>query len=111
MARENKKELSGAEQKRLLIEAVHSQDLGHKALLRVIIRLCNSLEKGVILEAFETGLGKSPEPRDDCVLFDDLALRFTVNGRLADIFRVIEGTTTPANIVIRSESDGGGNKQ
>ncbi len=105
MANKNKDALSGPEQNRLLIEGIHAQGQEHKALLRVIVELSQSLEKGVILKAFETGLRKSPRPKDDCVLFGDLALRFTVDGGLSDLFRVIEGTTTPAKVVIRSESE------
>ncbi len=103
MADENKDAPSGPEQMRLLVEGIHAQNLDHKALLRVIVKLSQSLDKGVILEAFETGLRITPSPKDDCVLFGDLALRFAVGGKISDIFRVIEGTTTPAKVEIRSE--------
>lgn len=87
------------------MEGIHAQSLEHEALLRVILELGQSSEKAVILKAFETGLRKSPRLKDDCVLFGDLALRFTVDGTLSDIFGVIEGTTRPAKIVIQSESE------
>ena len=79
-------DLMGPKQLRLLAEQIHAQNLDYKALLRVIIELSQALERNVILQAFETGLRKTPNPKDDCVLFGDLALRFSIDGTLLDIF-------------------------
>ena len=86
---------------RLLIEALHKQNVEFEKLLRVILRLTQDQEKDTIVNAFRDAIAKDAVEIEDCVVFGNLALQFDDDDRFIDLFIVVEGTTKRAGILIQ----------
>ena len=96
---------SNPKERRATIEALHSQNVEYKKLLGVVLQLSKPMQRDQILGAFQAELGIKPIIKGDFVLFGRLALQFDENERLVDLYVAIEGTTTPARVVIESSTD------
>lgn len=87
-------------ERRLWIEASHKQEADFKKLLEVILRLAKVQEKASIVRAFGEATEQDAVEIQDCIVFANIALRFDGQGKLVDVFKVVEGTTNRAEIVI-----------
>jgi hypothetical protein len=99
--------LSSAEEKRMWIEALHEQNLEQERLFQLIASLANLLDKDIVVETMQSILGIEPVEMDDCVLFENLAVKFDENGRVAGIYRTIDGTAKSSEVTIQSIKDNG----
>ena len=82
------------------------QNLEQEQLFQLIAALANCLDRDIVIEIMQRGLGIDPIEKDDCVLFDDIAVGFNESGRVKSLYRVVDGTTKPAKVVIQSDLRG-----
>ena len=76
----------------------HSNDSSrHEELFQLIAGLANCLDRKIVIETMEVFLDTKPVEKDDCVLFDDIALKFDDDGRVTSLYRIIDGTVPKAN--------------
>ena len=85
------------EDRRRWIEALHEQNLEQERLFQLIASLANLLDREIVVETIQSILGIEPEDQGDCVLFDDLTVKFGDNGRVIGIYRTIDGETGLGN--------------
>ncbi|MFQ5546787.1 MAG: hypothetical protein ACE5FV_00735 [Woeseia sp.] len=90
--------MSNPDQNREWMRAQHAQKLEHDRLIQLIAGLANCLDRKFVIETVEAILRVKSVEKGDCVHFDDLALRFGDDGRLLSLYRVIDGTTRPADV-------------
>lgn len=88
-----------------LIEALHNQNLQFQKLLTIILQLGKDQDKDAVISAFRSVNSEPPIEKDDHVIFGSLALRFNHEGHLVDLFRIVRGTTTRAEVLIGRGSD------
>ena len=100
-------DLSGPEERRYWIEALHGQNIEQERLFQLIASLANLLDREIVVETMQLILGIEPVELDDCVLFENLAIKFGDNGKVIGIYRTIDGTTEPSKVVIQSIKDSG----
>ena len=89
--------MTSPEDKRRWVEALHQQNLDQEKLFQLIASLANLLDRDVVVETMQTILGIAPVDQGDCVLFDDLTVKFGGNGRVVGIYRTIDGTNIPVS--------------
>jgi len=89
--------LISPEDRRRWIEALHEQNLEQERLFQLIASLANLLDREIVVETIQSILGIEPEDQGDCVLFDDLTVKFGDNGRVIGIYRTIDGETGLGN--------------
>ena len=87
--------MTSPEDKRRWVEALHQQNLDQEKLFQLIASLANLLDRDVVVETMQTILGIEPVDQGDCVLFDDLTVKFGGNGRVVGIYRTIDGNHIP----------------
>ena len=87
--------MTSPEEKRRWVEALHQQNLDQEKLFQLIASLANLLDRDVVVETMQTILGIEPVDQGDCVLFDDLTVKFGATGRVVGIYRTIDGNHTP----------------
>lgn len=75
------------------IEALHEQNLEQEGLFQLIASLANLLDREIVVETMQSILGIEPLGQGDCVLFNDLTVKFGDNGRVIGIYRTIDGET------------------
>ena len=61
-------------------------------LFSLVASLANLLDKGLVVETVASVLGIEPVFDGDCVIFDELAIRFGNDGKVTGIFRTIDGS-------------------
>ena len=61
-------------------------------LFGLVASLANLLDRELVVETIATVLGIDPVYDDDCVIFDDLAIRFGPDDRITSVFRTIDGS-------------------
>jgi hypothetical protein len=83
--------LNTPEEKRRWVEALHEQNLEQERLFQLIGSLANLLDRDIVVETMQSLLGITPVSRDDCVLFDDLTVKFNKDGKVIGIYRTIDG--------------------
>lgn len=83
------------EDRRKWIEALHEQNLEQEKLFQLIASLANLLDREIVVETMQSILGKEPVDEGDCVLFDDLTVKFGDDGHVIGIYRTIDGSTQP----------------
>jgi hypothetical protein len=93
--------VSGADERRLM-EAIHERSQQQERLFRTIASLGNCLDRDVVIETIRHILGVDPVENDDGVLFDDITVSFDSDGRVKGLYRVIDGSDTPARRAIKS---------
>jgi len=87
--------LNSPEDRRRWIAALHEQNLEQERLFQLIASLANLLDREIVVETMQTILGIEPVDQGDCVLFNDLTVKFSDNGRVIGIYRIIDGETEP----------------
>jgi hypothetical protein len=85
-----------AEERRRWVEALHEQNLEQERLFQLIASLANLLDREIVVETMQSILGIEPVDRDDCVIFDNLTVKFGENGHVVGIYRTIDGNTMSA---------------
>lgn len=88
--------LSNREQARQLIEALHARHIEQDVLIQLIASLANCLDRDIVIETMQRILGTDAIEKDECVLFDDIAVSFGKDGRVNGLYRIIDGSTGPA---------------
>ena len=86
--------MNSPEERRRWIAALHEQNLDQERLFQLIASLANLLDREIVVETMQTILGIEPVDQGDCVLFNDLTVKFNDNGRVIGIYRIIDGETT-----------------
>lgn len=84
--------MTTAEERRQWIEALHAYRDDSERLFTLVASLANLLDKALVIETMESVLGISAIHDGDCVIFDDLAIRFGGDGRVKSVFRTIDGS-------------------
>ena len=84
--------MTTAEQRRQWIEALHAYRDDSERLFGLVASLANLLDKELVIETMESVLGITAVHDGDCIIFDDLAIRFGSDGRVKSVFRTIDGT-------------------
>jgi len=79
------------EERRRWVAALHEQNLDQERLFQLIASLANLLDRKIVVETMQSILGIEPVDRGDCVLFDDITVKFGENGRVIGIYRTIDG--------------------
>ena len=84
--------MTSAEQKRQWIEALHAYRDDSDRLFALVASLANLLDRALVIETMESVLGVKAVHDGDCVIFDDLAIRFGKDDRVKSVFRTIDGS-------------------
>jgi len=84
--------LTDQDEKRQWMEALHEYSSDQERLFGLVANLANLLDKDLVVETMQSVLGIEPVHDGDCVIFDDLAIRFGKDGRVKSIFRTIDGS-------------------
>jgi len=103
----NTNDLSGPEERRFWIEALHKQNLEQERLFQLIASLADLFDREIVVETLQSILGIEPVESGDCVLFENLAVKFGENGRVICVYRTIDGTTEPSKVIIQNTKDSG----
>ena len=74
------------------MEALHAHRSDQDRLFALVANLANLLDRDLVVETMSSVLGIEPVIEDDCVVFDDLAIRFGSDGRVKSVFRTIDGS-------------------
>lgn len=69
-----------------------SDETDQERLFGLVASLANLLDRDRVVETVASVLGIDPVEDGDCVIFDDLAIRFGRDGRVASVFRTIDGS-------------------
>ena len=67
-------------------------DTDQETMFGLVASLANLLDKELVVETVASVLGIEPVYDDDCVVFGDLAIRFGHDGKVASVFRMIDGS-------------------
>jgi len=81
-----------AEERRQWIEALQAYRDDSERLFALVASLANLLDEEMVVETMESVLGIAAVHDEDCVIFDDLAIRFGSDGRVKSVFRTIDGS-------------------
>ena len=84
--------MTSAEQRRQWIEALHAYRDDSERLFGLVASLANLLDRDLVIETMESVLGITAVHDGDCIVFDDLAIRFGSDGRVKSVSRTIDGT-------------------
>jgi hypothetical protein len=84
--------MTTADQKRQWIEALHAYRDDSDRVFTLVASLANLLDRALVIETMESVLGVKAVHDDDCVIFDDLAIRFGKDDRVKSVFRTIDGS-------------------
>ena len=90
-----------------LNEVLCDQQLDRERVFEIVASLANLLDKPMFVETMKSVLGVEPVEVEDCVLFNDLTIKFSNDGRVIGLYQTLDGTTEPAKSVIQSLSDNG----
>lgn len=80
------------DERRQWIEALHAYRDDSDRIFALVASLANLLDKDLVIETMESVLGVTAVHDDDCIIFDDLAIRFGDDGKVKSVFRTIDGT-------------------
>lgn len=80
------------EQRRQWMEALHAYRDDSERIFMLVASLANLLDKALVIETMESVLGVTAVHDGDCIIFDDLAIRFGSDDRVKSVFRTIDGT-------------------
>ena len=84
--------MTTAEERRQWIEALHAYRDDSERLFTLVASLANLLDRALVIETMESVLGIAAVQDGDCVIFDDLAIRFGTDDRVKSVFRTIDGS-------------------
>jgi hypothetical protein len=74
------------------MEALHAYRDDSERLFGLVASLANLLDRTIVVETMESVLGITAVHDGDCVIFNDLAIRFGSDGRVKSVFRTIDGS-------------------
>ena len=86
--------MTTAEQRRQWIEALHAYRDDSDRLFALVASLANLLDRALVIETMESVLGVKAVHDGDCIIFDDLAIRFGKDDRVKSVFRTIDGSAS-----------------
>ncbi len=73
-------------------------------VFQLVASLANILDKPMVIETMKSMLGIEPIEVDDCILFDDLAVKFGEDGRVIGLYQTFDGSMEPAKSIIQNLS-------
>ena len=73
-------------------------------VFQLVASLANILDKPMVIETMKSMLGIEPVEVDDCIIFDDLAVKFGEDGRVIGLYQTFDGSTEPAKSIIQNLS-------
>jgi hypothetical protein len=82
--------VTSADDKRRWTEALHAYRDDSERLFGLVASLANLLDRTLVVETIESVLGVTAVHEDDCVIFDDFAIRFGSDDRVKSVFRTID---------------------
>lgn len=88
-------------------EMLGDQHLERDRLFQLVASLANLMDKPILVETMKSVLGIEPVEMEDCILFDDISIRFGDDGRVIGICHTLDGTSERAKKIIRSLADDG----
>jgi hypothetical protein len=74
------------------MEALHEYSGEQDRLFGLVASLANLLDKDLVVETMQSVLGIEAVHDGDCVIFDDLAIRFGDDNRVKSVSRTIDGS-------------------
>ena len=92
--------MTTSEQRRQWEEALHAYRGDSERIFALVASLANLLDKALVIETMESVLGITGVQDGDCIIFNDLAIRFGNDDRVKSVSRTIDGTSaedTPAD--------------
>ena len=84
--------MTSPEERQQWLDALHTHADDQDRLFQLVASLANLLDRKLVVETMEAVLGIEPVYDGDCVIFDDLTIRFDVKGRVKSVFRTIDGS-------------------
>lgn len=84
--------MTSPEERQQWLDALHGHHTDQDRLFGLVAGLANLLDRDQVVETIGSVLGIEPVEDGDCVVFDDLAIRFGADGRVKSIFRTIDGS-------------------
>lgn len=84
--------MTSADDRRRWTEALHAYRDDSERLFGLVASLANLLDRTIVVETMESVLGITAVHDGDCVIFNDLAIRFGSDGRVKSVFRTIDGS-------------------
>ena len=84
--------MTSPEERQQWLEALHTHHTDQDRLFALVAGLANLLNREQVVETIGSVLDIEPVHDGDCVMFDDLAIRFGADGRVKSIFRTIDGS-------------------
>ena len=98
--------MTTAEQRRQWVEALQAYRDDSERLFGLVASLANLLDRDLVIETMESVLGITAVHDGDCIIFDDLAIRFGSDGRVKSVSRTIDGSGSDDARAGRDDSNG-----
>ena len=84
--------MTSDEQRRQWVEALQAYRDDSERMFALVANLTNLLDRAQVVETMESVLGVTAVHEGDCVIFNDLAIRFGSDDRVKSVFRTIDGS-------------------
>lgn len=84
--------MTSYDERRKWMDALNAYVSDQDRLFSLIASLANVLDRKQVIETMQSVLGVAPVHDGDCVVFDDLAIRFGSDDRVRSVFRTIDGS-------------------
>ena len=84
--------MTSPEERQQWLDALHAHHTDQDRLFGLVAGLANLLDRDQVVETIGSVLGIQPVSDGDCVVFDDLAIRFGPDGKVRSVFRTIDGS-------------------
>ena len=84
--------MTSPEERQQWLDALHTHNSDQDRLFSLVAGLANLLDRQQVVETIGSVLGIEPVHDGDCVMYDDLTIRFGTDGRVKSIFRTIDGS-------------------
>ena len=84
--------MSTPAERQAFIDALEAQNLERERLFLLLSSLGNCLDREMVIDTMSSLLGVVPVETEDSATFDDVTVRFSPEGRLASLSRIIDGS-------------------
>jgi len=84
--------VTSSDERRKWIDALNAHVSDQERLFSLVASLANVLDRDQVIETMQSLLGVAPVYDGDCVMFDDVAIRFGSDDRVRSVFRTIDGS-------------------